>query len=316
MILRILLATALLLPLTPLLAQNTRVLLDTDRGPLLLQLDPVRAPLTVANFLRYVDDGAYNDTLIQRVARNFVVQGGGFRSNASPVTVRAAVPTERNNGLFNTPGTVAMALSGTPSNVNSATSDFFFNTGTNTQLDGTFTVFGRLVYGQRTLSEINLTPVFTGTEQPIRMPLIRRAARVAADEFPILPLHTGTWYDPTKSGTGFTLMVSQVDGSTAGPILVATWYTFFEGRQIWLSGVAPFTWGASRVEVPLQISSGGQFGDAFQSGQVTSDPAWGRLSVLFTGCDRATISYTSTYGNGTLAARSLTLPTDTACTGN
>jgi cyclophilin family peptidyl-prolyl cis-trans isomerase len=245
-----------------------------------------------------------------------VVQGGGFRANGTPITTRPTIASERNNGLLHTPGTLSMALTGNPANVNSASSDFFINVGTNTQLDGTFTVFGKLVYGFKTLADLNTTPLFIGSEQPIRIPLVKRAVRVAPDTFPILPLHSGTWYDPAKSGTGFTLMVSQVDGSTTGPILVATWYSFFEGKQIWLSGIAPFAWGASQVEVPLQISSGGQFGDAYAPDQVSSDPAWGRLTLRFTGCDRGSFSYTSAYGDGTLAVRSLTLPTDSVCSGN
>jgi peptidyl-prolyl cis-trans isomerase A (cyclophilin A) len=313
---RILFAAALLAIGTAVSAQNPRVLLDTDRGPLLLELDAVRAPNTSANFLRYVDERVYDNTLIHRVVKNFIVQGGGFKADTTPVTVRAAIASERNNGLLNTPGTISMALTGSPPNVNSATSDFFFNTGTNTQLDPNFTVFGRLVFGTKVLADINESKVFTGDERPIRMPLLRRAVRVAANEFPILPIHSGTWYDPAKSGTGFTVMVSQTDGSTTGPILVATWYTFFEGKQIWASGVVPFAWGASQVEVPLQISTGGQFGDAFQPGQVTSDPAWGRLTLRFAGCGTGTFSYTSSYGNGTLAVRSLTQPTETACVGN
>jgi len=297
-------------------AQNTRVLFDTDRGPLLLELDTTRAPNTSANFLRYVDDGEYNLTLIQRVVRNFIVQGGSFKENGADVTRRAAITSERNNGLLNIPGTISMALSGSPPNVNSATSDWFINTGTNTSLDPNFTVFGKVIFGSKTLVGINTTPLFTGSEQPIRMPLLKRAVRVAAGAFPILPIHTGSWYDPAKTGRGFLVEVANASGAESGPHMLVTWYDFFEGKQIWLVGIAPFALGASSVEVPLQISTGAQFGSAYDPSQVLNNPTWGRITIRFTGCDAGTFSYTSIYGNGTVPVRSLTLPTTESCVGN
>jgi peptidyl-prolyl cis-trans isomerase A (cyclophilin A) len=297
-------------------AQNTRVLLDTDRGPLLLELDTVRAPITSANFLSYVDDGSYNSSLLQRVSPNFVVQGGGFNEAGVSITRHASIASERNNGLLNVPGSISMALSGSPPVVTTATSDFFINTGTNTSLDGTFTVFGHLVFGTKTLNSINTTPLFANSEQPIRMPLVKRAVRVGAGEFPILPLHTGTWYDPANSGKGFLIEVAKVSGNESTPLIVVTWYDYFEGKQIWLIGTAPFTWGASSVTVPLQITSGAQFGAAFDPAQVVTNANWGSLTMHFTGCDSATFSYTSEYGNGSIPVRSLTLPTNESCLGN
>lgn len=316
MSMRILLALALFAIGNLAVAQNTRVLMDTDRGPLLLELDLVRAPNTSANFLRYVDAGAYNNSLLHRVSANFIVQGGGFYANGSDITDFAPINSERNNGLLNIPGTIAMALTGNPPQVNSATSDFFFNTGTNTTLDPNFTVFGRVIFGQKTLAALNTTPLFSGSEQPIRIPLLKRAVRVAAGEFPILPLHTGTWYDPANPGRGFLIEVAQVTGAETNPLMVVTWYDFFEGKQIWMIGTAPFSWGATSVEVPMQISTGAQFGAAFLPSQITANPNWGRLTIRFTGCSAGTFSYTSSYGNGSVPATSLTLPTNESCIGN
>lgn len=316
MSMRILLALALLAIGNFAVAQNTRVLMETDRGPLLVELDQVRAPNTSANFLRYVDAGIYNNTLLQRVSRNFVVQGGGYVESGVEITRFPAISSERGNGLLNVPGTIAMALTGNPPAVNSATSDYFFNTGTNTGLDPNFTVFGRIVFGMKTLATLNATPVFANTDQPFRMPLVKRAVRVAAGEFPILPLHTGTWYDPANPGRGFLIEVAQVTGAENSPLLVVTWYDFFEGKQIWMIGTAPFAWGASSVEVPMQISTGAQFGAAFSPSQITANPNWGRLTIRFTGCSAGTFTYTSAYGNGTIPATSLTLPTNESCIGN
>lgn len=316
---RLFLTALLLAASTVAVAQDTRVLLDTDRGPLLIELDTTRAPITSANFLRYVDDGRYDGTLIQRVVPNFVIQGGGFRENLSPVPRYDNIASERTNGLTHTPGTIAVALAsqsnGTP-NYTSGNSEWFINIGTNNTLNGQYTVFGRVVYGLKTLSTIATIPVIPSTEQPVRIPFVRRAERVAAGEIPILPVHTGSWYDPANPGRGFLIEVADASGREGqGPALLVTWYTFHEGRQIWLVGLAPFAWGAHSVEVPLQISTGGQFGSAFNPNQVTANPEWGRLTVRFTGCDAGTFEYTSAYGNGSVPVRSLTQPTDEFCTG-
>ncbi len=316
---RLLIALALLMSLTSaVLAQNTRVLMDTDRGPLLIELDVANAPNTSANFLRYVDDGRYDRTLVQRIVPNFVVQGGSTRENFASITRYPNIGSENGNGLRHLPGTIAMALSnnanGTP-NLSSASSDFFFNTVTNTSLDGIYTVFGKLVYGNRTLNEMATTPLFNNSSEPIRFPLIRKAVRVPAGEFPILPVHSGTWFDPANPGKGFLIAVSGVAGSEAGPMMVVSWYDYFEGRQIWVSGIAPFTLGATSVTVPLQITSGGQFGAAFEPGQVVTNNAWGSITLKFTGCDAGTFTYSSIYGNGTVPVRSLTQPGNEVCSG-
>jgi peptidyl-prolyl cis-trans isomerase A (cyclophilin A) len=321
MSIRHLLAIALLALGTAAVAQNPRVLLDTDRGPLLVELDIVRAPITVANFLAYVDSGGYNSMLVQRVVRNFVVQTGRFKEDGTEIPQRPSIASERTNGLLNTPGTLAMALTtdsrGRPE-VNSATSDFFFNIGTNANLNGDFTVFGRVVFGVQTLLTLNSSPTYAvlAPEQPIRYPLVKRAVRVAAGEFPLLPMHTGTWFDPANPGKGFLIEIAQVDGSSSGPLVVVSWYDFHQGKQIWMIGTAPFAWGASSVEVPLQISEGAQFGSAFVPGQVVSNPNFGRITLRFTGCDTGSFTYTTQYGNGTFPVKALTLPTDEVCAGN
>lgn len=297
-------------------AQNQRVVFDTDRGPMLIELETA-TPITTANFLRYVDAGHYNSTLINRVVPNFIAQGGGFKDTGAEVTRFPAIASERTLGLRNVPGTIAMALSGDPPNTASATSDFFINTATNTSLDPHFTAFGRVIFGLKTLQTINATPLFPNSVQPIRIPLLKRAVRVAPGEFPILPAHTGSWYDPANSGRGFFLEVANASGgSETGPNILVSWYDFFEGKQIWMVGLAPFAWGASSVEVPMLISTGGQFGTAFNPSQVTNNPNWGRLTIRFTGCDIGSFSYTSAYGNGTIPVRSLTLPTNESCVGN
>lgn len=299
-------------------AQNPRVLLDTDRGPLLLELDAVRAPGTSANFMAYVDSGRFNATLIQRVERDFVIQGGAFRENGAAIARFPSIASERGNGLMNAAGTIAMALAFTPPNsynYNSASSDFFINTGDNPHLNPDFTVFGRVIFGLKNLQAMNTTAI-GNNGSPLRMPLIKHAARVAPGKFPILPLHSGVWHDPAKPGRGFLVEASQLAGSEADPLLVVSWYDYLNGEQIWMSGAAAYSWGDSEVEVPMVLTRGGQFGDAFEADQVIRDTEWGRLTIRFSGCDAGQFSYTSAYGNGSVSVASLTMPVDGSCVGN
>lgn len=297
-------------------AQNQRVLLETDRGPVLVELDQTRAPITSANFLAYVDADTFDRTLVHRVVKNFIVQAGGYKEDTTPVNKRPNIASERSNGLLNTTGSLAMALTSSNGQPNTASgnSEFFFNMANNTQLDGSYTVFGRVLFGMKTLTEINNTTLYGGGDSPVRMPLIKRAVRT--EGFPILDLHTGGWYDPAKSGRGFSVEVANVAGSETGPLLVLYWYDYFEGKQIWMNGVKTFNWGDSQVTVPMQITRGGQFGSAFVPGDVVNDAAWGSVTVRFTACDRATFSYTSSYGSGTMDLQRLTLPSRDSCVGN
>ncbi len=311
-------AAALFALSLPAAAQNPRVLLDIDQGPLLIELDTQEAPLTSANFLAYVDAGRYNNTIVHRVAKDFVVQGGGFKADGTAIALFPDVQSERNNALTHVLGSIGLALpanaQGEPQ-VNAGDSGFFFNTTDNPELNEHYTAFGRVVWGMKNLQNMNNLPVFSGFQQPVLMPLLRRAVRVAPGEFPILPLHTGAWYDPENSGRGILLEVANAAGAETGPVLVLTWYDFFEGEQVWMTGVAPFQWGAHQVTVPLRIASGGQFGAAFDPSQVEQQD-WGTITVRFTGCGTGEFTYESAFGNGTLPLRALTLPTQMACTGN
>lgn len=136
----------------------------TSSGEIVVELYDSYAPQTVANFYRYVAAGFYSNTLIHRVDRDFVVQGGGYRSGMVEKTpLYAPIPLESNNNLSNLRGTIAMARRNEP---NSATSQFFFNVVDNTGLDYQspanpgYTVFGRIISGLNTLDAINVVPVY------------------------------------------------------------------------------------------------------------------------------------------------------------
>ncbi len=132
---------------------------NTIDGIVKIELYRKEAPITVDNFIRYAKAGLYNGTLIHRVEKDFVVQGGGYYPNGTHIPTYPPIVSEANNGLSNKMWTVAMALSSNPdgsTNVNSATSQFFINMNDNTQLDTMgFTVFGKVIDGFDVLDEIN-----------------------------------------------------------------------------------------------------------------------------------------------------------------
>ena len=136
-------------------------------GGFVVALDTERAPLTVRNFLEYVQSGHYNGTLFHRVVGNFVAQGGGFDLKYTEKPQRAAIANESGNGLSNVRGTLAMARTGDP---HSATAQFFVNLADNARLDPQpsrwgYAVFGRVVEGMNVLDDIGA--VATGQVGPL-----------------------------------------------------------------------------------------------------------------------------------------------------
>ncbi len=135
------------------------VILHTNHGDISLELDAAKAPKTVANFLQYVRDGHYDNTLFHRVIDGFMVQGGGMTAGMKQKPTRAGVENEAANGLKNARYTVAMARTSDP---HSATAQFFINVGDNAFLDHTaptaqgwgYCVFGKVVAGQDVVDRI------------------------------------------------------------------------------------------------------------------------------------------------------------------
>lgn len=108
------------------------VKLHTNFGVITLELDAEKAPATVANFLQYVQDGHYNNTIFHRVIPNFMIQGGGFEPGMKQKDCRAPIDNEAANGLKNKRGSIAMARTNDP---HSATAQFFINVVDNDFLD-------------------------------------------------------------------------------------------------------------------------------------------------------------------------------------
>ena len=135
------------------------VKLKTNHGEISLELDAEKAPLTVENFLQYVRDGFFTNTIFHRVIDGFMIQGGGFEAGMNQKPTRAQVKNEADNGLKNDAYTVAMARTPDP---HSATAQFFINLSNNDFLNYTsatpqgwgYCVFGKVVAGQDVVDKI------------------------------------------------------------------------------------------------------------------------------------------------------------------
>jgi peptidyl-prolyl cis-trans isomerase B (cyclophilin B) len=135
------------------------VKLHTNHGVITLELDEKRAPQTVANFVQYVKDGHYANTVFHRVIDGFMIQGGGFEPGMKQKPTRAPIKNEADNKLKNANLTIAMARTGDP---HSATAQFFINVADNAFLDHTgpnpqgwgYCVFGRVTGGADVVSKI------------------------------------------------------------------------------------------------------------------------------------------------------------------
>jgi len=142
------------------------VVLKTNHGDIKLDLDTENAPATVANFLQYVRDGHYDNTVFHRVIDGFMVQGGGMEPGMKQKPTRAPVANEATNGLKNRKYTVAMARTSEP---HSATAQFFINVADNDFLDFKapnangwgYCVFGKVVEGQDVVDRIRAVPTAT-----------------------------------------------------------------------------------------------------------------------------------------------------------
>jgi peptidyl-prolyl cis-trans isomerase A (cyclophilin A) len=128
-------------------AKKPVVTLETSLGSIVLELDAEKAPVSVANFLAYVDSGFYDGTVFHRVIPNFMIQGGGFSPDMSQKPAKAPIKNEADNGLDNDSWTIAMART---SEKDSATAQFFINLKDNDFLNHGSRDFGYAVFGKVT----------------------------------------------------------------------------------------------------------------------------------------------------------------------
>jgi peptidyl-prolyl cis-trans isomerase B (cyclophilin B) len=148
-------------------ARKPMVKIKTNFGDITLELNAEKAPASVANFISYVKDGHFNNTIFHRVIKGFMIQGGGMETGMKQKPTKPAITNEANNGLKNDKYTVAMARTNDP---HSATAQFFINTATNDFLNFTsptpqgwgYCVFGRVTEGTDVVDKI--AAVTTGTK--------------------------------------------------------------------------------------------------------------------------------------------------------
>lgn len=165
-------------------AYAPQVQVFTSMGNFTIELNPERAPLTVANFLAYVDSGHYANTLFHRAVSNFVIQGGGFNVDYTPKPAPLKVPNESGNGLSNVRGTVGLARTQDPHGGNA---QFYVNINDNAALDPSpsrwgYAVFGRVIAGMDVVDRIG--NVATGKhgiidETPLKPVVILKIERVS-----------------------------------------------------------------------------------------------------------------------------------------
>ena len=137
---------------------NTRLVMETSQGTITIELEDDKAPITVKNFLGYVDEKFYDNTIFHRVIPTFMIQGGGFEPGMRQKATKGQIKNESSNGLKNARGTVAMARTNVP---DSATSQFFINLKDNSFLnkeeaqdDVGYCVFGKVIDGQDVVDKI------------------------------------------------------------------------------------------------------------------------------------------------------------------
>ncbi len=167
-------------------AANPIVEFETNQGNFKIELYPDKAPKTVSNFLYYVDNGFYKETIFHRVISNFMIQGGGFTREMSEKKTQPPIANESNNGLLNSAGAVAMARTNDP---NSATAQFFINLIDNNFLNYTspepssvgYCVFGKIIEGMNVVHKIGQLPTGNSrgfSDVPIRPVIIINAKHI------------------------------------------------------------------------------------------------------------------------------------------
>jgi cyclophilin family peptidyl-prolyl cis-trans isomerase len=176
------------------------VSLETNMGSILLELNETKAPISVANFLSYVESGHYTNTVFHRVVANFVIQGGGYDAKGTEKETKAPIKNEWRNGLLNKRGTLAMARTNDP---DSATAQFYVNLKDNDFLSqprggAAYAVFGRVVQGMDVVDKIGAVPV--GANDVPRTQVLITGAKILSQEDTdaLLGKTTETKQDETK----------------------------------------------------------------------------------------------------------------------
>lgn len=187
-------------------ADEPRVRVTTSLGSFVIELNPERAPLTVENFLRYVREGHYTNTLFHRVIANFVIQGGGITPEYTTRPAHDPIPNESGNGLQNLRGAVGLARAAGP---HTGDAQFFVNVGNNADLDPLptrwgYAVFGKVIEGMDVVDRISVQP--TGavatlkSDAPLKAVIIQSVTLIggAPTEITLPAISPGTAVAPAQ----------------------------------------------------------------------------------------------------------------------
>ena len=292
----------------------TEVTMETPFGDVRIELFDEQTPATVANFLKYVNSGAYANSFIHRSVPGFVIQGGGYYLvEGAPNAIETFPPVVNEPGISNVRGTIAMAKqAGDP---NSATSQWFFNLVDNSEVlddnNGGFTVFGQVLgNGMDVIDEIADLQVWNAAAPFNELPLIGYPGVGDITEenlvmidmksdgdssgFNINPGLNDAWYNLETDGQGFFINVFPDTG-----IMFLSWFTYDTERpddsvsanlgdpgHRWLTAQGAFA--GNEAVLDITITSGGIFDSGAPVLDKTPD---GTMVVTFTGCNQGTVSY-------------------------
>ncbi len=303
----------LLLVVAPFLVNAQIVRMETVLGNIDIELRPDVAPVTVANFLNYVNDGDYDSSYIHRSVKNFVIQGGGFNfidGTSGNVPTDAPITNESSLSLSNERGTISMART---SDVNSATSQWFFNTVNNSSLDGNgdgYAVFGSVINGMDVVDAIAALKIWNAGGAISEIPLINYSGSgtiendlvfltkvyVLNDDLNINPGLNGAWFNPDTPGQGIMIEVL----TTLDSVFMA-WFTYdtqapidtavvgFAGHR-WMTSLGSIDHENNTVTFDLFVTSNGLF-DNNQAVDTSEANSVGTLTITFDDCENATGVY-------------------------
>jgi len=316
------LIAVLAMTMVAMFANSTVVRFETNFGNIDIEMFEQDTPLTVANFLRYVNNGDYDNSIIHRSVPGFIIQGGQYYSTGTQVQAIEKYSSVRNEpGISNTRGTIALAK--VNGQVNSGTSNFFFNvsnnnTGSNS-LDiqnGGFTVFGEIIDGLeivdlisslQTFSEYPLYALYGNTVQLSNYVYIYKAF-VLSDEFQINAGLSGAWYNPATDGQGIYLEVLPDINK-----VIMAWFTFdtsdpdsaassevgYAGGR-WVTAIGDFQ--GNEFSGDIYQTSNGLFEN---SSAAVSNMKVGTVSLVFESCGQLNMNYSMYDGllNGSTGLR-------------
>ncbi|WP_223789811.1 peptidylprolyl isomerase [Marinicella meishanensis] len=296
----------------------TVVRFETNVGVIDIELFETDAPITTQNFLNYVNDGDYDDTVIHRSVPGFIIQGGGYRylgnSNFSDVPDHGPIVME--NDLSNTQYTIAMARTNNP---NSATNEFFFNLADNSSIlnpggvtDDGYAVFGQVIRGAEVVkiiesflrinfnssnvgaatSEFPIYGFFSGTAVTEENTVKINRAYVLSEEFFINEGISGGWINPNTTGGLYIEVLPSVN------VMILAWFTFDDtlpdasvpstigdASNRWLTSSGNFA--GNQYVGSLFATAGGLFDDP----AVAATTEVGSINIEFNDCSTAVMTY-------------------------